>query len=605
MDSTFADYRKAASKVTSLIDSWDDISDELDRQRQFRFMEVTGMDLREGKVIEPDEIYIPVRIADTNIRRETPQYIRYLTQTRRAVSFSAIREYTHDQLVKLEQTFTKVARYEGWETPFISAIDGMAFSGFSHIRVVFDPDFPGHFTLQHVHKADLIFSKESEDIQEQEFVIHRHRMTGVELLLNVETFDFKREVVEKLLGASQDNAEVKNPSDGENTKESNLDATFEVFEIFYRDISDDFKIKVVWFVKSCQDWLKDPIPFFMGRKEIVAEGQEAADLAETEYPFYNILYYVSEDAKILNTKGRAFLDEPDQEAASAILSAISTKSLKASGIYGAPSASGMNPDQGADDIKRLDIKIERNRFYNRPLAFTSMPGPDPTMLSSYQAIVNKNSNEQSNVNFAALNRKDSEKTATEIKAAQSEAASLSSVQVAMFAGAVRAIYRRAWEIFSNRVLQGLIEIDPTILPLFAETWIISSAIDTDIIAREERLNRRLQAWPVIAPTDLAITFLQDILRDMFPEDAQRYIDVLAQKAQEKELIQKLSQIVLALAIDPTTGELVEEAKPYANELLQLKQQTDMVLNGQTNPASQSGNMAQSSANAGQLGQAGY
>jgi hypothetical protein len=199
-------------------------------------------------------------------------------------------------------------------------------------------------------------------------------------------------------------------------------------------------------------------------------------------------------------------------------------------------------------------------------------------MGAIQTILGQNMQETSQVNYAAMNRKDSRKTATEVQAATSEAQSLSASQVALFSIALKKVYSQCWNIYRSRILAGLIQ--PTIPTGFFtdHEYAVRPAGDTDVIERQEKINKMMQAWPVVQQTGAASLFLKRFVSMLFPEDGQAYVQAIQDDNTKTQLLMQLNTILQALIVDPETGQLTEEAQPHEQQLTQIMQQVQQVLN---------------------------
>src|ERR1044071_1870313 len=77
------DYQKAIIRIKKLIGSWSDENDRTKARRRERYVKLDVEDLRKQGKIEIDETFVPDRMIDTNIRREQPEYVAFLKQSRR------------------------------------------------------------------------------------------------------------------------------------------------------------------------------------------------------------------------------------------------------------------------------------------------------------------------------------------------------------------------------------------------------------------------------------------------------------------------------------------------------------------------------------------
>ncbi len=595
-------YEFARGVFMQLVESWMSIDTETERQRDLRYVkDCASEDLRAAGILKEDEVYTPARLIDTNIRAEQPSLIQYITQSRRSIIFSSLDGAAVDGIEKLEQDFTNKARYLEWEIPFVQNTDGTQAHGWASIEICFDPSFPGNFYLEPIPHERLKFALDSEDIEAQELVAVQKNLTSSELKSLVAE-GFSQEQVEKLISS---NAKAQGRGDCINV----------CYKVFFKQ--DDL-VHVAWWAPMCDDYLKAPEPLFLGMRDFSslpekdtvdeATGEvikgDYPPIYESEFPIVLRKYTESSDPRIIEINGRVKFDEAAQEAASALQSSMVNASLRSANVYASPKATPL--DQMPSDLPMLtDIVIGNGRLFSRPVDFFTTPAPAGSMLQFFQAVVTSNKSETSQVNFAALTRKDSEKTATEINAAAQAKNELSSVQVILLSIFIRKVYAKCWRIYQNRVLQGKIIIrDVSLLNLFgvdiqideatgaviackkATRYIIKSSGDVDVIQRQEHLQRLLQGWEVFGKTPLSMEYLKDIIRFSFPEDAVRYLNVLEQSQVNevenlKGLLMKVSQVLQAVIIDPATKQPIPSAAPLMPQLHQLAQQVQAALSGPT------------------------
>lgn len=599
-EKTYYDYDYAKGIYDKLISGWSSIVAETERQRDLRYVKDADSDsLRRSGLIAVDALYTPARLIDTNIRTEQPSYIRYITQSRRSIIFASDDGTQVDGLEKLEDDFTKRARYDKWEVPFIRMVDGGQAHGWDGIEIIFDETKPGHFCIEHIGHDRLIFSVDCEDIEAQEVIAIKKMLTAKQLRTMVAD-GFNQAQVDKLVSTNQKDL-------------GQTDCINEVYEMFFKL---DGVVHVAWYARPCDAYLKEPTKLFMGRRDFSAgmappvidplNGQPSAPsdyppIFETEYPVVVYKYIESNDPRIVEISGRVKLDEAAQEGASALQSSFVNKSLRASKVYGSPAKENMMTNDPNGLPVLTDVVLAGDRLISQPINWWSLPSPDESALKGMQMLVLQNKQEQSRPDFAATNRKDSGKTATEMNLVAEQKNELSSVQVILLSITLREAYAKCWKITQNRVLQGKIIIkDPVLLNLFgndievdqatmrvaacssAKYYLIKSSGDVDVVQRNEKLQRLMQGWEVFGKTPLAMEYLKDIIRYAFPEDAARYIAVLEQAqmnevAQLKGLLQQTAAVLQASVTDPATGDLRPEAKPHQDKLIMLAQHIQQAL----------------------------
>jgi hypothetical protein len=574
-EGSYDDYKYASVRIKKLIDDWGPIVKETERLRALRYLKVDVEALKKENLFKEDMVYVGVRLMDTNIRQENPQDIAYLTQTRRSLVLEPKNGVKVDGVETAEQTFTDACRYIGWQSPFLRVIDGAKHHGWDTVEVVLDVSKPGHFSNEHVGHENLIFDIEAEDLNNQELVLRKVRFTSIQLRQNVKKFGFVKEQVGKILASKSDTSENQSK-----------DVQYEVYKCYYRD-ADNY-IHIGWYHDKCDDWLKEPEDFYLGINELSIEPEldpltgdvlkDRPKVKETEFPFYLLPYYESENDRISDVRGRGFLDEPAQAGASAIMSSAVNATVRASEPYASPEN---NPgDTNTGDIKQIAVTIKPG-VWNKKLNFWNFPFPPSHITQIYQAIVTQNKAETAKVDFAALNKKDSRQTATHVQAAKEEANELTSVQVTLLSIFIQLVYSRNFRIFVNRVLQGKITIeDESLIELFKIPYNIKSSGDVDVIQRNEKIQRMQVAWPVMQNTPAAMPFLKNFIRTAFPEDAKEYIAAIdSGTAQGVNLVKALATIVQSLVVGED-GKLLPHAQPYAKELGNLLVQVQTYLQSQ-------------------------
>jgi hypothetical protein len=202
-------------------------------------------------------------------------------------------------------------------------------------------------------------------------------------------------------------------------------------------------------------------------------------------------------------------------------------------------------DPNDDLLMQKNVYLKTGTLINSKITQFQLSPPDAAMLNAIQALITMNQAETSKVNFAAQNRKDSRKTATEITAATQEAASLSTVQVVLFSTALKKLYTCSLTVIASRVAAGLIKVTPELQALYARNYSIRPSGDVDVIERQQLIAMMQQAWPVIQATPIAQVFLIDMISKMFPEQAEKYKMVLQQAmaAQQSAAAQQQQQMM--------------------------------------------------------------
>jgi len=541
----YKNYQDASTNVHKLASLCDEQHVTAQDQRQQRRLNIDlDLERRDG-YLAPDEVYIPTHIIDSNIRREQAKYVSYVVNSRRTVIFSSSTDPAFNT-GPLERDFTERCRYDGWQVPLFRTIDCMQLHGYCVAEVQFDDTKPGHFGIESVNYEDFAFPDDTRDIQACGMLVHRHYFTREQLIDMTKSREFSKKEVETLVG--------------EEPVDEQTESLFKVEKVMFRS---EGIVHVGWScVARCNDWLRKPRPLFLGKRDA------AGEVYETEYPYVIFHYMIAEDMTIKNCVGRAYLDKHTQEAVSSLMSSFVTAHRRASNFYFSKETD--DPNQSNE---QTSVQFVPGALIDSNIRQFQLTPPNSTMLSAIQTLITQNSQEQSQMNYAAMNRQDSRKTATEIQTASAEAQLLSATQVALFSISIKQIYEKCWDIYQSRVLDNL--IDPTIpLHYFLEhKYNIKPAGDTDVVERQEKAQKMLQVWPVIQQNSaLAITYMEDMLTMLFPDESPKYLEQLKEDQTKTQLLQQMSTIIQSLIVDPQTGQLTPEAQPYAQQLQALQQQ---------------------------------
>ena len=561
------DYKTLETRLKDLKDTMDELQITQRASRKLRYAEVDVEAEREAGHFQPDEVWIPQHTIDTNIRREQAPYVQYLTQSPRAVILEDSLDPSVD-LSLLERDATKKIRFDGWQLPMFANIDCFQANGYSLIEVVQDPTTSGELIYESVEFSDFGFTADSRDIQQLEMTARAYYFTKTRLqsLKERSGSDAEDETDDSVWNANQIDKVLEAPVD-DNISIDNWDLRD---RSLHRIMKVMFRVNGIVHVAWCcpnvtDDWLRAPRPLFIGRRKLITpeppvqqlnqqvDPQEVAlyqsfqqaqmqaqatkkpfDLSawavsvvalgltppseisyETEYPYIVFPYLISENNTISNLKGRVFLDQDVQTAATSLLSSACTQARRASGLYGSKDSSDPNDDV----LMQKNLTLRSGNILNSKVNFLQMQAPDPGIFSAIQMIVAGNQNETSNVNFAVQNRQDSRKTAKEMSLAEKQAQELSTVQVVLFSIALKKLYSLMLSVIQSRVLAGLIKVNDNVLPLYSRRIIVKPSGDTDVIERQQMIQQMQQAWPVVQGTSAGMPFLFIMLENMFPDNA--------------------------------------------------------------------------------------
>jgi len=587
------DFRTAKVRLQILIADFQPVIQRAKDNRSDRFKDINIKALRDKQELKPDQFLLPVRAIESNIRREQPAYINYLKQSRRLVIFKDLLNPLQ-VTTRLEDEFTRGMTYSGWETPHFKCVDGSQTHGWDAVEVVFDTTKPLHVGIEHVGNDRLFFPTDTQDIQQCELILRSYEVTTKQLKNLAKNFGFNEVEINKLI-----------------EKQSALkkERTTTIYKKFckYDDV-----VYVAWFSLICDDWLKAPVKLFVGRKTLsvrqvpietpVVDPQSGQpmldingqpmtqtefqneeyweDIEESSYPIFILPYNETEMFRILSHKGRVFLDKHKQEAKTANLSQFLNGCQRASQMY--PYLDG-EFQRSQKEIE--SIKIGDGIVPAIPIKYYTPPYPESQMLNLQQYLDTFDSQEVGQVNFAAMNRQDSRKTATEVNAAQQEAGNINSVQLTLYSTFIREVYTYAWEIVKSQAAQQRItflasEDGKNDINTLNRIYDIKAAGDIDVVKRQELISQYKDFWPIVQNTPIALPFLSRLIRLVFPEEGDLYAKML-EAGDPRILITQLAA-VLRSSIDDDEFRLLSPQEQQ--NLMMLLQQADMM-----NPANMGDN----------------
>lgn len=575
-------YKKLSRKIMNLHDVSYDLTNKSLASRKLRYAEIDIEVERKASRIAPDEIFVPLHIIDTNIRREQSAYIQYITQSPRAVILEDTMDKSFD-LSLLEADLTGKLRYKGWQLPAYANIDGFQANGYGVMEVVQELDNVGELADEYAQYGDFSFIADTRDIQKTEMVSRSYYFTKSKLveLSKLDSDDKWDSAQLEKLYSGEPNDEQAQVYSGSTTDNRSL---YKVEKVMFRVKG---VVQVGWCAPiQCDDWLRNPRPLYVGRRKLNAQAAKAVPYIsqpgtnvdavkqmfpaltdthiqqiqsgmppsdeeyETQFPYFLYPYLISENDTIANLKGRVFLDQDTQNAASSLMSATLTQARRASGLY----FSKDTTDPNDDFLMQKNVNFKTGCLINGKIKEFKLDPPAAEMFSAINLLVSANAQETSQINFAETNRQnDSRKTATAIKSANAQAQELSGVQVTLYSIAQQQHLEYKCGIIKSRVLTGLIKVRPELMPLYQRTWLVKPSGDVDVIQKQQTIAAMQQTWPVMANTPAAQMFLSDLLEMMFPDKAPKYIATMqqAQQQQQSDQAQKMQQ---AIGIAKQVGE---------------------------------------------------
>jgi len=528
------EYKLKADKLQNLVSVMNELQGQNIISRRLRYTEIDIEREKASGGLNPDEVYVPQHIIDSNIRREQSSYVQFVAQSPRAVVM-VDKESPHLDCTIIERDVSNRLRFDGWQTSMFANIDGFQQNGYGAMEVVLDETKEGNVAHEFVQFGDLGFVGDTRDIQQCEMVARNYYFSKTRLMSMAgdESWGFDSAQI-KLVIDQAPNADSATIGSSINSKDKSL---YRIQKVMFRYQGI---VYVAWACYNiCNDWLRAPRPLYIGRRELVMFGNQvqmmpdgdtpqSKEAYETEYPYYIFPYLITENNTISQLKGRAYLDQDTQIAVTSLISSACTAYRRASGLY----FSKDSDDPNADVLQQKNIFFKTGCMINQKVKQFQLSPPSADIFTAVQALVTANQSETSKVNFAAQNRKDSRKTATEIDAAQQESSVLSTVQVVLFSNSLRDMYSKMFDIVRSRVLAKLIQVAELFYQLYQREYMIKPSGDIDVIERQRRLKMMMDAWPVMQQTPAASIFLSDLLTLALPEYAPKYIQIFMKASQQ-------------------------------------------------------------------------
>ncbi len=570
---SFDNYQEVAlPAIKALLGEWANEFEATKERRDKRRIAIDKDREKQAGNLDQDEVWIPLRVIDSNIRKELAKHTAYLTKSPRSIICTCVEDGSVDGSL-IEKDFTNRARYNGWEKSFLNWADGVETHAWDFVEILYDSSKPGHFKVDHIGHDKLMFPRGARDIQAEDFVVRKIPYTNSDLITLVKTRGFDAKQISLIVNSNKQ---------GESDANLKRYGSVEIEKVFFKH-TDGF-VYVAWsYVDVCSDWIKAPRKLFLGQTQAnpnfdVALGESEENtpfiqLYETSYPIEIDVYSFSEDECIMHLEGRVDLDADKAEAATSLMSSACTMMRRACQTYW--SADG-NSDGTEWEEAQTTVKVEANRVFKKGLKPFNMPAPEAGIFNAVYQIIGQSQQESGDVNYAVQSNKSTRKTSAEVKLAEKDNDMLSSVQVTLRSIALRNTFTRCFDIYKSRVLAGLIVVQPQVFNLLkAYSWIIKPAGDVDVIERQQKINKMMSSWPVYEQSGAKNVFLAKLTKLLFPDEADQYIKAMVQAEQEGQLMQQMLQLIMALIQDAQSGQPYLAGK--LPQLMQLAQQTQQLL----------------------------
>lgn len=568
LPSPLFDFTTARPRLDKIINEWSGPCLDAGLRRKERYVDIDVEGLRQSGEIDEDETLVPDRVIDSNIGREKADAMGFLNAGFRLAVFDCVTDPSQD-CRDHEIQFTKGLTYDGWYPEFDSWEDGAELHGMSYMEVTLDTSKPLFVGFEYIPFDKLFYGRKVRNIQQSEFLVRKFEINIFTLEGWKDKYQFDPEQIQNIVNDNQDRAR---------------DRDIEVFRVYFKAQGQVF---VAWYCKLSQarGWLKEPSPLNMG----IIDLKTMQPIPLQDYPIFPRVYKPDENEMLVDHKGRGFLDGPQQEANTCIISAYVNNLSRSSNYYASPK----NPDDSSSEMKELDTKLTPGSITSQPLEFWSLPAPDVMTLQAVSFFDSRNAMMQGKTAFTVVNRKDSRKTKKELQLAESDQNKITSTGLANFSSVLRSILSFAWRIVQSQALLDRIVflqvpvqgVSPTLQPTvkfvndkvrLAMVYDIRPAGDTDILQADAEIQKYLQDWPVMQTTPLKDQFLQDFIKLRYPKKASEYVKILQQGNPAKGLVAGLGTVLKQITQEHP--EVVQQLAPKDLQgLQQLEQQATAFL----------------------------
>jgi hypothetical protein len=551
-----------SSRISNLLRSWEALDREHTKSRRLeRENKVNASEERTKGTLLPDEVPIPDRTINTNIAREKPSYIEYLVKPERLLVFNppTFEPFSEDILpaiAKYEKAFTYSMRYTNWINNWMAGIDGMLLHGMIAMEVVYDPSKPLKCAVEYIQRDELILPEKTRDIQSQDLFLRKYELSQYKAEEWADALHWDKSILEEVMKPDSKNR-------------------YEPVVIYKTFEKRKGKVYVGWWAeKTAGRWLKEPALYTIGEFDFShitnfdpnniqnTVAQKPLPKVCTEYPVFPMRYILVENELLLQSQGHASLDQHIQTAITQIMTAFVNKAIRSSKFY--PSCES-EPGQS---VTARDIgELKHGRLYSRPISELHIEFPNPVLGAIIQQLDTRNAEQNGQTNFAAMTRKDTEKTKYEIEAAEKVAGQLSSVQIVLFSQTVVSVYTLCKSIGDSQALIGQAKwLPPELLALTQVPFIYSSAGDIEVTEKKAKQNLLMQMWPIFAATPLRDLYLKYIIEWFFPDEAQEWKNNLVTIPQLKQTISIMVQMLQGLPVE----QMLKQGEITPDELQQLQ-----------------------------------
>ena len=514
------DKDQLVARCGVLVDNWSKISDSIDTNRDAEALDITPQEARARGIVVGNETYVGRRIIATNIQREMPTYIKYLSGSYRHITAIALDNTPVTVLSALEEDFTLSFRVGNWLEQHIQALSSFALQGRGVFMVI--PSMGELNTaLVYIPPEDFVFPLDTRDLQFAPLIGIRYSISVDQFKAWRKNYQWEEEACNKIIDANPEADRVQT-----------------MYPVYLMLMKTDTGVQAFWFHKESNQLLRTPYAYNAG----FMNGDGTAAVTR-DYPIFPVYYQITENPKIIERKGRAHADMHDQEAMTMLWTSSVNASMRSSELYIGLDETGNTENP---EIVQTEFIMEPGKILKRPVKFYSPPAPDGSILATAQALRVENSAQAGQVDFAAQARKDSRKTATELDLAKSQTDDTQAVSLTMFASGYRGAMQFQWLVLQFNLKSGynttFMADRPEIREVLKTAKIyVTPSGDVDFVERQTKLKLYTQYYSLVQGTALAPFFLQKMLELAFPKEYPQMAGLLSDNS--KQMGTALLQIV--------------------------------------------------------------
>ena len=435
-------------------------------------------------------------------------------------------------------------RYPKWKNPWIKLIDAFHTHGGAALEVMYDTEKPLNNSIEFIPRDSLIFPVKTKNLQACPRLLRAYELTTLQLEEFTATYGFDPEASKKLLDKFRKSTD---------------------FITVYRVLcKKDGIVYNAWYSNECENtWLRAPqvhdiglidfdpsvlrsivpmvtpqgivpVPFYQSPEFEVQRAMLARPLPLKQYPIIWFPYELTENEELLSAQGRVALDLHVQEAMTHMLTNTVNASTRAAQLY--PYAiNEPGNDPGMRELGRLKPGV----IMGRELGIFQPPWPNNIILSLMQAMRVEKANEAGHADFAAMARKDANKTATEMELATDASQMIKTVDMDVYSSPVLDTLALSFTIATHQAIFGLCTPPPNPELLFG-IYNLQPAGDVEVVKRAEDKQNAKEFFNIVQGTPAAEKILSFLIQRFFPDQADEWLLALAGPDKDGIILQLIS-----------------------------------------------------------------